>query len=82
MGQASGGMAENIDRHCFCLVDMKNRNVEMEKWIPCKGCKTLFHQLCNFVSDEEYDRIIGDEIGWYCSGLRCQELERLAVSNE
>jgi len=59
MGQASGGTPALSDFVCLCLGN-ENDNENIENWIFCKGCINFFHRKCNFISDVEYDRIIGE----------------------
>lgn len=80
MGQASGGMSDNSDRFCLCMMDNNNQDLENCKWIFCKGCKKWFHQLCCLVSDEEYDRATDGGEDWFCFDFECQELSLLGTT--
>ena len=73
MGQASGGTSESLDRFCLCLGD-DNRNENINDWMLCKGCENFYHRKCNFISDDEYNRVISGGYDWYCNLCGCQRL--------
>lgn len=77
MGQTSAGMSDSSDRFCLCMMDNEDKNDDIANWILCKGCENWFHRKCNFVSDDEYERVVDGKWDWYCFGDKCKELEAL-----
>ena len=73
MGNTSGGPPNDQERFCMCMFDNDNNNDnENAKWIFCHGCESWFHIFCVLITDEEYERIINNNIKWFCDSYYCQ----------
>lgn len=73
MGQASGGMTNESERFCPCMIDENYKHNEDSKWIYCHGCKNWFHTHCVLLSDIEYEEIMIKKEDWFCHDFKCQE---------
>lgn len=73
MGQASGGITNDLDRFCPCMMGEKNEQNNDAKWIFCECCSTWFHKTCALISDTEFDEIMNKKEKWFCPSYECQE---------
>lgn len=73
MGQASGGMTNDQDRICPCMLGENKEQNNDDKWISCEGCSFWFHHSCALLSDSEYDEIIKTKEKWFCCSPECQD---------
>lgn len=81
MGAASGGLANDQNKSCICMLNENYRNDENNKWIMCSGCNGWCHHKCNLLSDIEYDEILISKKNWYCIDYQCQEKNETSREN-
>lgn len=73
MGNTSGGVNEDQNRFCICMIDKENNNnTENSKWIFCESCQRWYHIICVLMTEEDYENIQKNNEKWYCDLYQCQ----------